>query len=346
MERVLEKSLKTVNSWGRVVRVVLFLLALSLGRATPVSAHAGLIRSDPVDNAILATAPPKIHLWFNEPVIGEVSSAMLLTPDGQLTPLVAEIDHEQANHLSFLLSDLVEGVYTVHWKSVSRADGHSGDGILVFTVGGGKSGSMDPATGPVKQMQIPWSAIFLRWAFYITLVVSAGAAIVARLVLNTDHMGPEMTTAVDQVRQRVVVWGALLSILAVVAGLGLVAWEVKAISTTSDSFTSLMKTTGFFISRTTWGKLWLAREIMLGLLSAIYLIAHRAAPGGKRLNPLLNAAIVLSAIILTTQAGVSHAAALREFSGWAIAADAWHLFAVQRLVRRFGQPLGWLRFSF
>ena len=62
--------------------LISLLLALAI-QPFPVEAHASLVRSDPQDNAILATAPSEIRMWFNEEISPEFSSARLLNINGE-----------------------------------------------------------------------------------------------------------------------------------------------------------------------------------------------------------------------------------------------------------------------
>ncbi len=59
----------------RLLGLLLLVLALGLGLpASPASAHAELLSTDPVEGAVLATAPSSVELTFDEPVF--------LVPDG------------------------------------------------------------------------------------------------------------------------------------------------------------------------------------------------------------------------------------------------------------------------
>src|SRR6185369_12087990 len=64
-----------------------FCLVLLVGAfgAPEASAHASLIRSEPADRSVVATAPGHIHLTYNEPVSALVLK--LVAADGTATTL-------------------------------------------------------------------------------------------------------------------------------------------------------------------------------------------------------------------------------------------------------------------
>ena len=66
--------------------VLLAILLIAVLASTSVArAHASLIRSDPVDRAVVAGPPPTVTLTFNEPV--SPLAFRLLGPDGGVTEL-------------------------------------------------------------------------------------------------------------------------------------------------------------------------------------------------------------------------------------------------------------------
>jgi copper transport protein len=131
-------------------------------------AHAQLIRSEPADGILVATAPGKVTLTFSEPVRPLV--ARLVRPSGQMTVL-KEIG-EKGPVITLTLPDgLANGTYTLSWR-VTSGDGHPIGGGLVFSVG--------TATGTapvgVGQSDLPiriglWTA---RLVLMLGLVVGVG----------------------------------------------------------------------------------------------------------------------------------------------------------------------------
>ncbi|MFF8710360.1 copper resistance CopC/CopD family protein [Streptomyces sp. NPDC015184] len=113
-------------------------LALLLGSAGPVSAHAALTGSDPQDGAVVATAPKEVTLTFSEQVALGDDSVRILDPDGKRADTgTAPRDLGNGSVVKYgvpLHSGLPDGTYTVAWQAVS-ADSHPVSGAFTFSVG-------------------------------------------------------------------------------------------------------------------------------------------------------------------------------------------------------------------
>src|SRR6185295_8816324 len=97
--------------------LALFLGALS---APEASAHASLIRSEPADRSVVATAPGHIHLTYNEPVSALVLK--LVAADGTATTLDKFVLADTT--LTVTLPDhMANGTYVMSWRVISE-DGH------------------------------------------------------------------------------------------------------------------------------------------------------------------------------------------------------------------------------
>jgi copper transport protein len=102
----------------------------------PAYAHAELVESSPVDNAVVAAPPRQARLRFNEAVTLTPQSIQLLDPAGDKVRIGAP-DHAdgKANTVAASLpADLGKGTYTVAWRVVS-ADSHAVSGAFRFSVG-------------------------------------------------------------------------------------------------------------------------------------------------------------------------------------------------------------------
>jgi copper transport protein len=141
----------------RKTSIRLFLwLALALisgtGFALPAAAHAVLISSDPPDHAILARAPARIRLTFDEPIA--LTELKLIGPGGK--PVSVHARATDANITAAIPNNLDTGIYTLSYRVVS-ADGHVVGGAVQFGVGAGIG------TGP-GDWNAPGSDIsILRW---------------------------------------------------------------------------------------------------------------------------------------------------------------------------------------
>jgi copper transport protein len=113
-------------------------LALLLGGAGPVSAHAALTGSDPQDGAVVATAPKEVTLTFSEQVAFGDDSIRILDPDGKRADTgTAPRDLGNGSTVKYgvpLHTGLPDGTYTVAWQALS-ADSHPVSGAFTFSIG-------------------------------------------------------------------------------------------------------------------------------------------------------------------------------------------------------------------
>lgn len=128
------KQIKTFRISLVLGLVLLLGWGLSNG-ATPVQAHAILVRSIPDFDVELAQPPPRIELWFSEPLELGVNRVRLITSAGEIIPLdEPTLDPDDPTHLTVSLETLPPEIYTVAWKNLSQADGHTWTGSFPFTI--------------------------------------------------------------------------------------------------------------------------------------------------------------------------------------------------------------------
>lgn len=126
-----------VPARGSVVRRLLGLLlaALALGLAlpaSPASAHAELLATDPTEGAVLATSPSSVAFTFDEPVVLVPDGFQLF--DGSGGHNMVPVEAVDATVRATLPPDLATGSYVLAWRVVSD-DGHPESGVLSFAVG-------------------------------------------------------------------------------------------------------------------------------------------------------------------------------------------------------------------
>ncbi|SEG45461.1 copper transport protein [Actinacidiphila yanglinensis] len=141
---------RAARSWPRRAAALLVglgaLVGLLLGTAVPASAHAALIRTDPADGSVVATAPQRVVLTFSEGVLLSDDSLRVLDPHG--TNVAAGVaGHAQgkdsgATSTVALKSGLGNGTYTVAWRAISQ-DSHPVAGAFTFSVGAPSRTSVD-----------------------------------------------------------------------------------------------------------------------------------------------------------------------------------------------------------
>jgi copper resistance protein C len=111
--------------------IIMALVATSL--PSSVRAHAALVRSVPGSRAVLTQAPRSLDLCFNEPVELKFSSVTLEDAKGTAVPLGSLQADTDAKCIKVPIEAIGSGVFTVHYRVLSR-DGHVVEYGYQFTV--------------------------------------------------------------------------------------------------------------------------------------------------------------------------------------------------------------------
>jgi copper transport protein len=117
-----------------LLRLVAFTAMAVLLAILPVQsawAHAQLLSTDPIENAVLAEPPTQLQLHFNEPVTP--LAIALVGADGSSQDLL-DAASAGASVSVVLPADLADGTRVLSWRVVST-DGHPIAGALVFSIG-------------------------------------------------------------------------------------------------------------------------------------------------------------------------------------------------------------------
>src|SRR5256885_16604841 len=121
---------------GHRWREILIGLILGFFVVSPVLAHANLAQSSPAANASLQSSPNEIRLWFTETLEPNYSHFTLRDTSGnQVQTQQSQTDSTDAHQMFMPVDNLPKGLYTVVWRTVSAADGHSTQGNFAFGIG-------------------------------------------------------------------------------------------------------------------------------------------------------------------------------------------------------------------
>ncbi|MDO8437223.1 MAG: copper resistance protein CopC [Nitrosomonadaceae bacterium] len=125
----------TVDALGRVAAGATITLAMALSlHATPVLAHAMLVKAEPARRAALVKAPAQVRLWFNEEVEKDYAALTVLDGDKRpMTEVTPQISAGDPKSIVLPLPELPPGKYTVKFRVLS-VDGHVVDSFYDFTV--------------------------------------------------------------------------------------------------------------------------------------------------------------------------------------------------------------------
>jgi copper transport protein len=337
-------KLRATWSWLAAGLALILLAAIT----QPGLAHAGMMRSDPANHAILMETPAQIRLWFSEDVDPELSSVRVLDENGRVIPVGPTIspDSSRANIVSVSLPKLSMGRYTVIYAIQSRLDGHINNGSITFQVG--TAASLTRAVEPPGSGSSDFFAmvgIVLRWGYYVALALLTGCFVIALWVLSPSAISPEPDEEdrllLCQARQRVWVVGFWSACMAFLANLGLLVWQVSDVMLATPPGVLPYEVAMRFLFHSSAGDLWLIRQ---ALLTAALIVAGLAYDLEQRGFEEIGrdalhsgrarqaqwpgvAGLLLSSGLIAAQASGGHAASVTSEAGLAVALDGLHLLA-------------------
>jgi copper transport protein len=317
---------------GRLLRVIALaaLTFVFVGVfAIAASAHAEVVRSQPADGANVGSAPDRAVLWFDQEIAPSFGSARLVDDHGRPITGTRVLVSDDPRVLELELPDLTPGSYAILWQVLAESDGHTTDGVTVFSVGAPGASAMVPVvdgsagTSPLD--------VALRWLGYCVLAGLVGGLAVAILVLGrarASGRAVDMAEAIDRARFRVLTMAGACAALGTVVAVATPLREATKLAHSSPGRSAGEALTQIFWS-TRWGHLWLAREAVLIALMVVVLIMRSRVEirAGRRRSGWQLGAGVLVLILAGIEALGSHAAALDAGRGAAVVADSVHILA-------------------
>jgi copper resistance protein C len=109
------------------------LAATAMLVSAPVMAHAKLLRSNPIAQAVIAT-PKKITLTFSERLVPAFSTFKLsMTAHNMQVPLKTSVSRDGKTVTATPEGKLMAGAYTIAWTAAG-SDGHKMQGEVPFKV--------------------------------------------------------------------------------------------------------------------------------------------------------------------------------------------------------------------
>jgi methionine-rich copper-binding protein CopC/putative copper export protein len=168
--------------------VLLVAPALPGASGSRVLAHAQLVASSPGAGEVVAKTPAELRLVFSEPLEAELTSVDLHDEDGTLVlDRAGAPDPEDPFALAAALPALPDGTYTVTWRTLSAADGHTVQGSFAFGVG---DVTLDPAdAGGAALDETDIVDVVGRWLAHLGLLGAIGLATFTVAVARTPLSG-------------------------------------------------------------------------------------------------------------------------------------------------------------
>jgi copper transport protein len=175
----------------------LALLALLAAPALPgaaggrVLAHAQLVASSPGAGTSVESPPEELRLVFSEPLEDQVTSLDLADQAGTLLlHRVGRVDPEDRFALvvdESELAALADGVYSVTWRSLSAADGHTAEGVFSFAIGSAAV-PVGSQSGGMTHTEASQLDVIGRWLTYLGLLLAFGISVTHRVVIGDRPM--------------------------------------------------------------------------------------------------------------------------------------------------------------
>jgi copper transport protein len=172
---------------ARLLGGAVLTLAAVLLLPVTASAHALVVRSEPQAGSALAQVPSAVTVTFSEAPEPSQSSIVVVDGSGRTVSRgrAAPVPNNPLE-MTVPLGPLLNGVYTVRWKTVSKDDGHASSDSFTFGVG---PSAYAASAGPAPALAAPPTAasplvVAGHWIFYVGLGLLVGGAWVSLFALR------------------------------------------------------------------------------------------------------------------------------------------------------------------
>jgi len=315
-------ALRRVAAAGALLVVAVVL------QASPASAHAILLRTEPAPQTTAKPAPDTVRLHFSEPVEVTFGAVRIFDVNGARIDS-GTIRRTDGNREVVVPVDLKDGTYTVTWR-VTSADGHPVRGGFGFFVGNPSTISavavpLDAGTATA----VTWGYGAARFLWFASLLGVVGLVAVRRWVWTpaVQAAGLAGTPAADGFRRRFARTLPWAWVVLVVSGLAVLVFQAATVSGLPLASSARPEVLGDLLG-TAFGRLWRI-QIVLALALGIPVFALLAPRPlwGVPPRAWIVAAAVLAAGLCLAMAQNGHA---RTFAAPALTVPslALHLLAV------------------
>jgi copper transport protein len=307
LSRSLSELPRVVTRASRVL--VLFLLALGalLAPASPASAHAALIGSNPAPGSTIGDSPAEITITFSEHVSVVEGKIIVLAPDGKKISGTPSVTGDVL-HIPVRKAAKPLGTYLVSYRVIS-ADTHPVGGAVTFSVGA-PSATPPQASDARTHRSVTLATPVWHFLGYAGLVLSVGPALFLALLWPRSRSR----------RGAIVLARGGLGLIAV-ATLG-AFWTQAPASSGAALWNVSARELGDVLS-SSYGLTLLARIGVLAVIAGLVPAVLRGSAGRGRSIALL--ALALGG--MTTWPLTGHAAA-SPLAGVIVASDVVHIAAM------------------
>ncbi len=291
---------------------VLIILAYSAWTVTSASAHALLLRSTPVANAVLQQPPVQVEIYFSEALETNLSSIQVFDSNNlQVDTGDARVDPADPTRLTVSLHRLADGVYTVTWKAVSAIDGHQTLGTFPFAVGDANASAVS-AISQSTSFRLPFSTLLSKFLMLAALALLVGQRLFTALVWNPALRADPSDAFMEKPAAWVVLYRLGMILLLTSLGLGILGQAGQ--STGSELAFPWSSAMGSLLTETRLGVIWLVR---LALAMLVVWLAGRKESSVRDWSAFAANLGLLFTITLTSHAATEVRPSLPILADWA-----------------------------
>jgi copper transport protein len=316
-------------SFRRLAAAAALALGAVLGAASPASAHALLLRTEPSPQTTVKAPPAAVKLFFSEPVEVTFGAIRVFDVDGKRVDPGKLQRVGDGSEVDVPLTAIKNGTYTVTWRAVS-ADGHPVHGGFTFYVGNPSTISAVAVTSDQGAGRlVGWGFGAVRFAWFAALMTLVGAVVVRRWVWTPAVRGGGLADSDAAASFRARIRTTLAGAWAVLAVAGVLSLVLQAATASGLPLLSAARPTVLGeVLHTHYGRLWLL-QVALTAAAAVPVVG---LAGRRRLWGV--APRIWLALLLVLAGGLAALAALNGHArtgsrpGLAVASVTVHLLAV------------------
>ncbi|AXK17940.1 TPA: copper resistance protein CopC [Bacillus toyonensis] len=304
------KVMRRLGAWLVIACVLIILIPKS------ASAHAYVVKSNPVENETLKKAPTVVKIEFDEDIqVSHFNTLFVRDTSGKRVDLKdAHIDKRNKKLLEAgVKENLKDGLYSIQWKAIS-ADGHPIQGVIPFQIGLAEAGADDVQVeemGYVPQIDM----IMERGVLYTSFSLFLGVLFFNLIIYKGDAIEVHS-------RSKRIIWISLIGIfISLLCNLPLQA-KINADVSWLEAFDPLLLKETLQLS--VFGYVWITQ---MALISVLIIVTYFALKREKLSSfKVWSIPILLFIGLLVMKAFNSHAFGLK-FKDIAVVMDFLHLFA-------------------
>lgn len=302
--------MRRLGAWLVIACVLIILIPKS------ASAHAYVVKSNPVENETLKKAPTVVKIEFDEDIqVSHFNTLFVRDTSGKRVDLKdAHIDKRNKKLLEAgVKENLKDGLYSIQWKAIS-ADGHPIQGVIPFQIGLAEAGADDVQVeemGYVPQIDM----IMERGVLYTSFSLFLGVLFFNLIIYKGDAIEVHS-------RSKRIIWISLIGIfISLLCNLPLQA-KINADVSWLEAFDPLLLKETLQLS--VFGYVWITQ---MALISVLIIVTYFAVKREKLSSfKVWSIPILLFIGLLVMKAFNSHAFGLK-FKDIAVVMDFLHLFA-------------------